>query len=98
MPRPEPISLTLADVRLHVKDRALASEALVTLLQLEERGEIHIYPDTGWGLAHDRTRRAFFIYGEALGVRVSLKWWLERWLRERQEQEAATSQPEGGAQ
>lgn len=77
--------LTLADVRLHIKDRALASEALVTLLQLEERGEIHIYPDRGWGLAHDRSRRAFFIYGEALGVRVTLRWWLERWQRERAE-------------
>lgn len=75
--------LTLADVRRHIKDKALAAEAFVTLAQLQEQGRINVYQPAGWGMLHDRQRRFFNVYDDAKGVRVSLKWWLSEWVKER---------------
>jgi hypothetical protein len=76
--------LTLKDVQRHVKDRALAAEAFVTLMQLQEQGRVNVYQIPGWGMLHPE-RRIFNVYDDSLGVRVSLKYWLEQWLNERQQ-------------
>jgi hypothetical protein len=81
MPLPSNTALTLKDVRAHIGDKALAAEAFVTLMQLQEQGRIDIYLPAGWAIAG---HRRFNVWDNSIQERMTLAYWLREWLAERQ--------------
>lgn len=81
--------VTPADVAQYIPDPALAAEAFVTLMQLQERGAIDLYLPAGWSVV---PHRRFNVWDNARRERLTLEAWCARWLAEHP---ASTPAPSG---
>ena len=90
MSRPEPISLTLADVQAHIKTTA-GRGGLCRVGPARGAGSGERLPARWRGFSN---QRRFNVWDERDQERYTLKYWLERWLANRQaSRKAGTHEP-----